>query len=463
MSAVKRLQIALVVFAGVSGCLLMGGKSQVNGSESQQILITHAPVAHPTADLEGKERFPQGAQLLLLQGSTTTSLFPAFYASADANVHPDGSSFLFAGRKSADQPWQIYESQRDGAAPRQLTHGSEDCILPFYLPDGRFVYAKKLQGGFVLTVASLAESGKETQISHVGGSALPAGVLQDGRILFLSGFPLGTASEQTEIYTVYPDGSGVEAYRCDHTHARFAPAEQGNHDILFATRSGLARFTDDSAQEVSFAAPAGDYSGGFAAIDAKHWIVAQRSPLLHASKTAAEASHYALDQMENGTLRPLLADASSDYLQPVLLHAYDRPLRFPSALHPWKTANQMSLNSYRIEHGALLHGQIAQVQVSTRDAQGHVQVLGTAPVEKDGSFFVMVPGNQPLQYALLDRQGHVLRQEHGWFWSASGEQRICVGCHTGPERSPENRVPQILLRSTDPTDLSATSTTPAGR
>ncbi|WP_420236709.1 hypothetical protein ACOBR2_13870 [Telmatobacter bradus] len=460
MSAVKRLQIALVVFAGVSGCLLMGVKSQVNGSESQPILVTRAPVAYPTADLEGKERFPQGAQLVLLQGSTTTSLFPTFYASADANVHP--GSFLFAGRKSAAQPWQIYESQRDGAAPRQLTKGPEDCILPFYLPDGRFVYAKKLQSGFVLTVASLTESGKETQISHAAGNYLPAGVLQDGRILFLSGFPLGSQG-QAEVYTVYPDGSGVEAYRCDHTHARFAPAEQSNHDILFASRSGLARFTDDSAQEVSFEAPAGDYSGGIAATDANNWIVSRRSPLLHASKAGVGASHYALDWMENGRLRPLLADASSDYVQPVLLRAYERPLRFPSALHPWKTANLMSLNSYRIEHGALLHGEIAQVQVSTRDAQGHVQVQGTAPVEKDGSFFVMVPGNQPLQYALLDRQGRVLRQEHGWFWSASGEQRICVGCHAGPERSPENRVPQILLRSTDPTDLSGTSTIPAGR
>jgi hypothetical protein len=51
----------------------------------------------------------------------------------------------------------------------------------------------------------------------------------------------------------------------------------------------------------------------------------------------------------------------------------------------------------------------------------------------------------------------VLRQEHGWFWARKGEQRICVGCHTGPERAPENRVPEVLLRSTTAADVTGTA------
>jgi len=47
----------------------------------------------------------------------------------------------------------------------------------------------------------------------------------------------------------------------------------------------------------------------------------------------------------------------------------------------------------------------------------------------------------------------VVREEHGWFWIRRGEQRYCVGCHTGPERSSENRVPAVLLRTTTPVDL----------
>ena len=75
----------------------------------------------------------------------------------------------------------------------------------------------------------------------------------------------------------------------------------------------------------------------------------------------------------------------------------------------------------------------------------------------DGSFFVKAPADKPIRFSLLDEKGAVLRQEHGWFWIRRGEQRICVGCHTGPERGSENRVPAVLLRTTTPVDLTGTA------
>jgi hypothetical protein len=94
------------------------------------------------------------------------------------------------------------------------------------------------------------------------------------------------------------------------------------------------------------------------------------------------------------------------------------------------------------------------VRLETLDAQGHTVVTGTAAVEADGSFFVKTPADKPIRFALLDEKGGVLRQEHGWFWIRRGEQRYCVGCHAGPERAPENRMPAVLLRTTTPVDLS---------
>jgi hypothetical protein len=93
------------------------------------------------------------------------------------------------------------------------------------------------------------------------------------------------------------------------------------------------------------------------------------------------------------------------------------------------------------------------VRLETQDAQGRTVITGTAPVEADGSFFAKVPAEQPIRFVLLDKKGAVLRQEHGWFWIRRGEQRYCVGCHTGPERSPVNRLPAALLRTTTPADL----------
>ena len=93
------------------------------------------------------------------------------------------------------------------------------------------------------------------------------------------------------------------------------------------------------------------------------------------------------------------------------------------------------------------------VRLYTRDAAGNVKLLGTAPVESDGSFYVQTIGDQSLQIELLDGSGKTLKREAGWFWMRRGEQRVCVGCHAGPETAPENAVPMILLKSTTPADM----------
>jgi hypothetical protein len=82
-------------------------------------------------------------------------------------------------------------------------------------------------------------------------------------------------------------------------------------------------------------------------------------------------------------------------------------------------------------------------------------LLGQTVVESDGSFYVQVPADRPLRMELLGRSGAVTRAEKSWFWMRPSEQRICVGCHAGPERSPENRVPEILNRTTVPVNMTA--------
>src|ERR1017187_3643647 len=68
--------------------------------------------------------------------------------------------------------------------------------------------------------------------------------------------------------------------------------------------------------------------------------------------------------------------------------------------------------------------------------------------------------HKPIRFTLLSDTGSVVRKEQGWFWMRSGEQRICVGCHTGPERASENRVPAVLLRTTPPVDLTGAKALP---
>jgi len=121
-------------------------------------------------------------------------------------------------------------------------------------------------------------------------------------------------------------------------------------------------------------------------------------------------------------------------------------------LHDWPNANLLCLNAYTSKY-PFAAGSIHAVRLYTRDSASNARLLGSAPVERDGSFFVQVPTEQPLQIELLDGSGKTLQRESGFFWMRRGEQRACVGCHAGPETAPENAVPMILLKSTTPADL----------
>jgi hypothetical protein len=136
------------------------------------------------------------------------------------------------------------------------------------------------------------------------------------------------------------------------------------------------------------------------------------------------------------------------------------PKQHPSGLHDWANANLLCLNAYTSKY-QFLAGSAHAVRFYTRDGAGKPQLLGTAPIEPDGSFFVQVPTERPVQVELLDGAGKILKREEGFFWMRRGEQRVCVGCHAGPETAPENAVPMILLKSTTPADLTGATEHPA--
>ncbi len=423
------------------------------------IIVTSTPVYRPLAALRGQERFPQGAQLLLIHAGKAEPLVPGFAASADANISFDASTMLFSGKQNAGDPWQIWEITLASHSLRRVIAGATDAIRPLYLPAGRLVYAQRTAQGFQLDIAGKestwlsapidAQAGTTTlALSYLPASAIPADVLLDGRILFESGFPLGSGSTP-EMFLMYSDGSGVESYRCDHGQARWGGTQLASGDVVFTHGPTLARFASPLAHEAPVAAPHAEYAGAIAETASGAWLVSAKS---------GAGTHYSLASWKPGSaaLQPVLSKSGNDLVEPVLIASRTRPKRHPSALHDWNYANMLVLDARQSRAGDL-KATPAAVQLETMDTKGHGVAMGTAPVEADGSFFVKVPADQPIRFALLDQKGAVMRQEHGWFWIRRGEQRICVGCHTGPERASENRVPAVLLRTTTPFDLSGAS------
>jgi hypothetical protein len=450
LGCVAVLAARLLVFGASARADAVAAKG---GARSATVLMfTRTPSYSAQAWIQGGERFPQGGSIVVKNGNDSHLLVVDFAAAVDPRLNFEGTSVLFAGKEKRGDPWQVYEVALNGGAPHQITSGEGDSIRPMYLPDGRIVYARKTGGRFVLEAAALDGSGKPLRLTYAPGNFLPTDVLRDGRVLFESSFPLGSAGHP-EIYTVYPDGSGVEAYRCDHRDARSNGIQGVSGDILFASTRGLGRFTSGLAHDVTVNVPEGDYAGGIAETEAGVLMLSSRPVQAGAKNPVRQGYALKLWAPRTHGLTTVAAQQGESLVEPVLVRPHPIANRFPSALHDWKTTNLLALNSYISRDGETPQGTLAVVRVSTLDASGKVKVLGTAPVENDGSFFVQAPGDSPLKFELLNAQGNVVRKENGWIWARSGEQRICVGCHAGPERAPDNAVPGVLLRTTTPADL----------
>ena len=63
------------------------------------------------------------------------------------------------------------------------------------------------------------------------------------------------------------------------------------------------------------------------------------------------------------------------------------------------------------------------------NANFRTRILGTVPLEKDGSFYVEVPADTPLRFQLLDADGRALVHETAFTYVRPGETKGCVGCH----------------------------------
>jgi len=436
------------------------GPDVTGGATAPDIVVTAAPIYAQLAALHGKERFPLGAHLLLVHDGKAEPLVSGFFASADAQVSFDGERVLFAGKQTQKDPWQIWEIALKDRSLRRVIAGEGDVIRPLYLPYGRLVYARQTASGFRLEAA-----GKDTPealdpvdphagdtiqpLSFLPGNAIPDDVLLDGRILFESGFPLGSGTTP-ELYLVYSDGSGVESYRCDHGKARWGGTQLASGDVVFTHGATLARFTSPLAHEAAIAAPNADYAGGLAEAPDGSWLLSARTVGTHRSLVSWQPAVEEGQQAE--PLKTVLAVDGENLVEPVIVAPHARPKRHPTALHPWTYANMMALDA-RISRDGDLKTAPAKVRLESMDAHGHATVMGTAPVDADGSFLVRTPADRPIRFALLDQKGSIVRAEHGWFWIRAGEQRYCVGCHAGPERSSDNHVPAVLLRTTTPVDL----------
>jgi hypothetical protein len=419
------------------------------------------------------QRLPNGSRIVRLSAQAPQGvpirLTDGFFAAADPQINFEGTKVLFSGQKNQGERWQIWEMDLDGSHKRQITQCTEDCLRGAYLPANEIAFTVEEARGKNLQsyLAVVKTDGSEFRRITFGTAPFQLEtVLLDGRIVASAPWPLigaegGNGSRL--LYTLRPDGTALESFRCEHGKAAIQTdaAELQDGSLLFVRRIPAAASSGGELVRIQQGAPAGTLFGTRQAIYQSPRQLSENELLVSKREdpaNSAERFDLYTYHVKTATLgERLFADPQFSSIQAVPLAPHAVPKHYWSMLNPESaTGYFISLNSYLSTQMSpdKISTPIAKVRVFTMNSSdGKERSLGEAPVETDGSFYVQVPANGPIRFVLLDAKGQTIREERSWIWTRPGEQRGCTGCHGDKAVAPENHWPLTLRRFDTPTPL----------
>lgn len=74
-----------------------------------------------------------------------------------------------------------------------------------------------------------------------------------------------------------------------------------------------------------------------------------------------------------------------------------------------------------------------QPRIGYANAESARSLLGTVPIEADGSAYFRVPARKPLYFQAVDDTGRAVQSMRSITYLQPGERRTCIGCHEPPQ------------------------------
>ncbi|MCP4786483.1 MAG: hypothetical protein GY903_31710 [Fuerstiella sp.] len=447
--------------------------------------------------------YAPGGQLCRLNsqtGEVTVLLDAADGGVRDPQMHYTGRKLLFSYRKPQTEHYHLCEINIDGTELRQLTDGPFDDIEPTYLPSGKIVFCSsrcnRWVGCWKVPVANLhqceADGSNIKSISSNAETENTPVVLHDGRVLY-------TRWEYVErsqlcyhhLWTTNADGTGQMTFfgNMFPTGLNYALSKQDGNQVEYSNVGGAVAMLDSqpipgSAEIVSIFSPGHGRKGhqGYVTI-----VDPQSGPdsAPAAKKIHADANwrdphpvsgdvflvargrelHLMDRQGQTKRLHGLSHPGPEMMLhEPILVRSRKREQRITPRTDDAKRTGHLILAN--VAHGRNMEGVepgdvrklliLEQLPAPFHLSPGFdgislwgtftlTRIMGTVPVEADGSAYLEVPAKRSLFFVALDKDDLAVKKMQSFVTVQPGEVTSCIGCHEHRTAAPSNPSHGTLL------------------
>jgi hypothetical protein len=405
----------------------------------------------------------------------------------DPELSFDGKKIVFSMRKSVKDDYHIYTVNADGSRFKQLTSapGVFD-IDPLYLADGHIAFTSSREPKYCMCnrhiMGNLFRMEPDgANIYQIGKSTLFEGhgaLMPDGRIMYYRWEYIDrNFGDAQGLWVVNPDGTNHAVYWANNTgspggvlDARIVPGTQlaictfsSCHDrpwgamAIIDRRKGIddpaavVRIWPASARKLvnpragfdTFKKVRPRYEDPYPLSD-KHFLVSRTThtdplgyfdPMPVAPRRRPDAKP---------VMRDFKNDVGTFYVQDVYIGTH------------MQGVERGSIKSLRViespEKRNWTHPSWGGQGVHCPGLNWHnfenKRILGTVPVESDGSANFEVPSDRYVYFQALDANGMMVQSMRSGTIIQSGEQQGCVGCHENrvEDAPPMTRNPKALRR-----------------
>jgi len=397
----------------------------------------------------------------------------------DPHVHYDGATVLFSYRPADSDHYNLYEIQTDGSGLRRVTDMPYDDYEAAYLPDDDIVFVStrsmRWVGCWMTQVGTLFRCDRNgrnvrplsVNLEHDNTPAM----LPDGRIVYTRWEYVDRSQVgYHQLWTMNPDGTNVAAYFGNQAHyPLFIDAQPipGTDEILAIDSPGhgrndhrgrvaamTPRYGPDDERGCRRITPKPNFNDP-APIDATSFVVAEHKRLVFGTR--------------EGKLVPILIHQGNATIhEPVLVRPRSRERVIIDHTDPDRAMGRMFLadiytgrNMEGIERGQIRKLLVLEILPKPVNFSGGMdltswlgtfileRVLGTVPVEEDGSAYFEVPAGRPVFFVALDANNMSIKRMQSFTNVMPGETLGCVGCHEQRIQTPTltgGRMPTAVQR-----------------